>query len=72
MVAGCDRKAYTRGVCHSCYETFRKAKEAGLITDEEAVAAGLILGKGERRRSAMKLAIDRHNAAKETTNDTAA
>lgn len=57
MVPGCKRKHYTRGVCHACYQTFQNAKRAGEITDEEAVAARLILPARSHIASPMTAAI---------------
>jgi hypothetical protein len=45
MAPGCSRKERKRGLCDSCYQTFRRMVKAGLTTWEELVEAGYCLDK---------------------------
>jgi hypothetical protein len=37
------RRAWSRGVCAACYQSLRRAIQAGKLTDEQTVAQGLWL-----------------------------
>lgn len=39
----CKRAAITRGLCGSCYTTFRRLVSLGEIDDAEAIEAGIVL-----------------------------
>lgn len=51
LTNACERTPAVRGLCRSCYVQLLKAIDAGQITDEKAVAKGLVLPKHRRQRS---------------------
>ena len=61
LVTDCVRKAVQRGVCNACRSNFSAAINRGRITEEELVAAGLMLpvaeGYAKRGQSPAFLAI---------------
>jgi hypothetical protein len=51
LTNACERSPAVRGLCRSCYIQLLKAIDAGQITDERAIALGLVLPKHQRPRS---------------------
>lgn len=58
MIPGCKRHAEVRGVCNPCYLTARNLIDTGRATDEDLVAAGLLLG-GARSANPLRAAFNK-------------
>lgn len=54
LTPSCDGVPRNRGLCNHCYQEFRKAVNAGMLTDEAAIAAGLVLPAKIGRRHSSK------------------
>lgn len=57
ITPNCTRFGVCRGLCHNCRQTLLKAIQKGVLTETEAIEAGLVKPKPDLRVSKMYEAI---------------